>query len=450
MPTGAERQIGPQELFFSTTDRRGIIKAGNSVFMRISRYAADELIGAPHSIVRHPQMPAGAFRLMWDRLLAGKPMAAYVTNLAKDGASYRVFATVTPLGEDFLSVRMSPAGPLAAAAGQLYTTALAYENDLIRRERRPGPEVAAAGAREIERLLSQLGFADYDEFMLTALPGEVAARGPLLTTTFARPQATGPLAEILDAAARLNLELEHMVERLGLYRSLSSALGPATEAVLHHAHGLYHSVDVARTASQGVAEQSPVLLNVARVMGHPMSSAVEALRQLAPELGALRREVAELGFRIALARLHIEMVGAFAAEVVDRAAPASALAEVPRLCDALDGGVVAMSHAVEDVNHSLTSMATRIREASNLMQEFRRFLGQWRILVLRQRLGQALAEHMAPIDIQLDSTADQLAYLESLAAQCESSIAPFDRSSLEPHLHRVRTAVGLSRARPSL
>jgi aerotaxis receptor len=340
---------------------------------------------------------------------------------------------------------MAPAGPLAAAANQVYGSALAYENDLYRRERLSGPALAAAGAQEIERLLAELGFSDYDEFMLTALPGEVAARGPLLTTAFARPHATGGLAQILHAATRLNDELEHIVDRLGAYRALSSALGPATDAVLHHAHGLQHSVEAARSASLGVAEQSPVLLNVARVMGHPMGSAVEALHQLAPELGALRHEVAELGFRIALGRLHIEMVGAFAAEVVDGVAPVSSLAEVPRLCDALDGGVLAMAHAVEEVNQSLGTVAGQIRSAGRLMQEFRGFLGQWRILVLRQRQSQALADHMAPIDMQLDSTADQLAYLESLAGQCASAVAPFDRGAIEPHLRQVRAVVGYAR-----
>src|SRR5664279_2239091 len=88
VPTGEEGLIGQDELFFSTTDRRGVIRAGNSVFVRVSHYSLEELIGSPHSLVRHPDMPAGAYRLMWDRLLAGRPMGAYVKNLAKDGSHY--------------------------------------------------------------------------------------------------------------------------------------------------------------------------------------------------------------------------------------------------------------------------------------------------------------------------------------------------------------------------
>ncbi len=443
-PTGEERYVRPDELFFSTTDRRGVIKTGNSVFMRISRFHAEELVGSPHSVVRHPGMPSGAFRLMWDRLLTGRPMAAYVNNLAKDGASYRVFATVTPLGDDFLSVRMAPGGPLAAAASALYSSVVAFERDLATHQRMSRPEIALAGAQQIERELARLGFADYDEFMLAALPGEVAARGELLTTTFARPHATGPLADILQTATQVNDQLEHLVYRLGGYRGLIDQLGPATATVYQQASSLSASVEAARAASTSVVDTSPVLLNVARVMGHPMASAVEALHGLTPELTALRHEVAELGFRIALARLHTEMVGAFAAEVIDGVAPVSSLAEIPRLCEAVRVGVLAMGHEIEEVNLSLGTVATRIREAGRLMSEFRHFLGQWRILVLRHRQSMALSDHLGPIDLQLDSMADQLDFLEQLAVQCQTSVAPFDRTALEPYLHRITRALGYS------
>ena len=72
-----EQLIRPDELFFSTTDRQGRIRTGNSVFVRISGFSLTELSGAPHNIVRHPEMPAGVFRLVWDRLLLGRPVGAY-------------------------------------------------------------------------------------------------------------------------------------------------------------------------------------------------------------------------------------------------------------------------------------------------------------------------------------------------------------------------------------
>ncbi|MFV0287149.1 MAG: PAS domain-containing protein, partial [Demequina sp.] len=96
------------QLFFSTTNKLGIIEQANSVFSQISRFSHEELVGKPHNLIRHPDMPQGAFRLMWDTLQAGEPFCAYVVNLAKDGSDYLVFATVTPLGDGYLSVRSRP------------------------------------------------------------------------------------------------------------------------------------------------------------------------------------------------------------------------------------------------------------------------------------------------------------------------------------------------------
>jgi len=84
--TGAVHEVGVDQLFFSTTDARGVIRHSNNVFIELSRYRRDELSGAPHNIIRHPEMPGGAFKAMWDTLKAGSPFAAYVRNLAADGS----------------------------------------------------------------------------------------------------------------------------------------------------------------------------------------------------------------------------------------------------------------------------------------------------------------------------------------------------------------------------
>ncbi len=435
-----ERHVDSHELLFSSTDRRGVIKSANSVFARVSRYRPEELAGAPHSLVRHPHMPAGAFRLLWDRLLEGRPAAAYVLNRAKDGATYRLFSTVTPLGQDYLSVRMAPMGPLVSTVDRIYSRVRRMEDDLLER-RLPRPQVAVAGAREIERHLADLGFADYDEFMLAALPAEVAARGSSFGTAFARPHAGGHLAEVLIGAGWLHTGLDALVDRLETYQGLTVELGHAIPAVVGQATSLQRAVAAARVASTEVADTSPVLLNVATVMAPLMAGAVNALDHLAPELSSLRHQVADLGFRIGLARVHTEMVGVFAAEAVDGRAPERSLVEIPRLCDAVEVDICAMARAIEQANDSLTTVVHRIEEAAQLVREFRVFLGQWRIIVLRRREVAAVAAHLGPIDAQLDATSDQLAYLERLGAQCANAVAPFGRDGIEPHLRRIRVGV---------
>ncbi len=95
-PTGVERVVGEDEIIVSKTDLKGSITYCNDVFMRLAGYREGELLGAPHSIVRHPAMPRCVFKLLWDTLEQGEEIFAYVVNLGKDGAHYWVLAHVTP------------------------------------------------------------------------------------------------------------------------------------------------------------------------------------------------------------------------------------------------------------------------------------------------------------------------------------------------------------------
>ena len=99
-PTGVERFIGEDEIIVSKTDLKGDITYCNDVFMRLAGYSEAELLGAPHSIIRHPAMPRCVFKLLWDTLEKGEEIFAYVINLGKDGAHYWVFAHVTPSYDD--------------------------------------------------------------------------------------------------------------------------------------------------------------------------------------------------------------------------------------------------------------------------------------------------------------------------------------------------------------
>lgn len=436
-PTTEERLVTARELFFSTTDRRGVIRSGNSVFSRIAQIPLEELLGSPHNIIRHPDMPAAAFKVMWDRLLAGKPMAAYVKNLARDGSFYWVFATITPLHDGFLSVRMSPASPLFDAAQALYKDILALER-VAQDAGMSRPAAAVRGVEEVERRLQELGFAGYEELMLEALPAEVAARSSLVSVAFARPNATGPLAEILDSSTALDRHLEGLVGQLNAYRELSAALAAASTSMLTAARQLNAAVASARSGSATVAADAPVLRTIAEAMVTPSSDTVRALETLVEDLAELRPLIAGLRFRIALARLHNDMVAAFACEVLDDQAPPNALAEVPLLCDALQEGVLDMAETMERVNLKLAATTDLIGDASELLNDFRRFLGKWRILVMRRGKTVELGPYIDPIDQQLADGHDQLQQLLDLGHHCRSQIVPFDQHTFEALLGRIR------------
>jgi len=113
------------KLIVSRTDTQGIITQCNQSFVDMSGYSEAELIGQPHCLLRHPDMPAAAFRDLWETVQAGRQWNGYVKNLRKDGGHYWVYATVVPNVRDgkivgFTSVRREPSREKVAAAEAQY------------------------------------------------------------------------------------------------------------------------------------------------------------------------------------------------------------------------------------------------------------------------------------------------------------------------------------------
>jgi len=115
------------KLIVSRTDPAGTITHANQAFVEMSGYPEAELIGAPHHILRHPDMPAVAFKDLWDTCARGEKWHGYVKNLRRDGAYYWVYATVVTnrrAGKvvGYTSVRRKPSRAKIAEAEALYRT----------------------------------------------------------------------------------------------------------------------------------------------------------------------------------------------------------------------------------------------------------------------------------------------------------------------------------------
>lgn len=95
-PTGVERTFANNEFIVSKTDTTGRLIYVNKTFMEIAAYTEAELQNQQHSIIRHPDMPRGVFKLLWDTIQSGKEIFAYVINMTKHGDHYWVIAHVTP------------------------------------------------------------------------------------------------------------------------------------------------------------------------------------------------------------------------------------------------------------------------------------------------------------------------------------------------------------------
>lgn len=94
-PTGRERHFRADDFILSKTDPKGRITYANDTFLAVSGFREDEVLGAPHSIVRHPAMPRCVFQLLWETISAGRELFAYLVNLCKNGDHYWVLAHVT-------------------------------------------------------------------------------------------------------------------------------------------------------------------------------------------------------------------------------------------------------------------------------------------------------------------------------------------------------------------
>lgn len=94
--TGKEVTFAADDIIVSKTNLKGHITYANRTFLEISGFTENEVLGKPHSMIRHPDMPRCIFKMLWDNISTGKEIFAYVMNLCKNGDHYWVYAHVTP------------------------------------------------------------------------------------------------------------------------------------------------------------------------------------------------------------------------------------------------------------------------------------------------------------------------------------------------------------------
>nr|WKF59859.1 Aerotaxis receptor [Paraburkholderia busanensis] len=123
--TGHEYEFPSSQMLVSATDLTGRIQYCNPAFIAVSGYTREELIGQPHNLIRHPDMPRDAFADLWTTIRDGRPWTALVKNRRKNGDHYWVHANVTPVVEKgaivgYLSVRVKPDREAVRDAEALY------------------------------------------------------------------------------------------------------------------------------------------------------------------------------------------------------------------------------------------------------------------------------------------------------------------------------------------
>lgn len=164
-PTNEELVMQDNEFIISKTDLQGKITYANRTFLYYSGYEENELLGAPHNIIRHPDMPRGVFKLLWDTVQSGVEICAYVKNMSRSGAFYWVFANITPVVDEkgsivgYYSVRRKPKRSALEKVEPLYREMLLAEQQSGTRE------AISASLGLTQKKLREIGM-EYDEFVL--------------------------------------------------------------------------------------------------------------------------------------------------------------------------------------------------------------------------------------------------------------------------------------------
>lgn len=124
-PNSDEWYFPDTSYILSETDEKGVILYANDLFCEIAGYSEEELLGKPHNIVRHPDMPRIAFKGLWDAIQSKGFWSGFVKNLRKDGGYYWVYATVVRKAASdgtvtYLSIRLKPSRGDVEASEKLY------------------------------------------------------------------------------------------------------------------------------------------------------------------------------------------------------------------------------------------------------------------------------------------------------------------------------------------
>jgi len=178
--TDRETQVPEGVFIYSQTDMKGVITQANSAFANLSGYAVEEMIGRPHNLVRHPDMPKEAFADMWRSLKADRPWQGVVKNRRKDGGYYWVLANASPVREGgrvvgFQSLRRKPSREQIKDASEAYRKILAGDHSLAIEDGRV-VKVRSALRRKAGRPDIQIGVAGVAAIM-AALCGIVLTIG---------------------------------------------------------------------------------------------------------------------------------------------------------------------------------------------------------------------------------------------------------------------------------
>ncbi len=324
-PKNVESPFGIDELFFSITDPKGVILTGNDVFVKVSKMDRQELIGKPHNIIRHPDIPRAIFKAVWQTIKAKKPFVGYVKNMAKDGSYYWVLAAIYPVINEegkitkYISIRLKP-------SSKIFETIPSFYKEILEYEYKHGMDEAL---EFLIKKLKELGFESYEEFSKKAFFEEILSREKII----ARDELEGceidlnnispenmefieTLCTLETLFYRINRYFNEVFNKVNLFLNLNEELNKKSKFIFELAEdirllSLNASIESYKVKKEGVSFST---------LSHEMRKNAELSERKIVQMSELiedtKKDIEEIGFNILTSKLIIEMIVFFLKEMI--------------------------------------------------------------------------------------------------------------------------------------
>ncbi|MCL1073098.1 methyl-accepting chemotaxis protein [Shewanella dokdonensis] len=354
-----ERTFSEQQKLISVTDLTGVITECNEAFIDISGYTREELIGQPHNLVRHPDMPPEAFRNMWDYLKQGKPWMGIVKNRCKNGDFYWVNAYVTPMTDNgkvvgFQSVRTKAKPQDIERCNTLYRRLNAGKG--LKSQRLLGVEnMFISAAITVCTLLYLAGHSSFSESLLT-LSFIIYA----VLVNVSKKQIYNNLMDMLDGSFRDPLAVQS-------YTDQRNTLGAIKVAILSERAHLNTVLTRMEHAATRMVNETDASVNLTERSEQTLGRQHQETEQVATAMNQMTTTITEVSRHVSDTTERVRKSTTLAGEAQAVAVKTSeAIEELRVAVDNISGSVASVSEQTDKIA-SVAQMIQQIAEQTNLL-----------------------------------------------------------------------------------
>ncbi|WP_408098044.1 PAS domain-containing protein [Peredibacter sp. HCB2-198] len=357
IPVPKEVPFEAEELFFSTTDLRGIIQFGNDVFIRISGYPSETILGAPHNIIRHPDMPKSVFKLFWDTLKANKPIGAYVKNMAADGRYYWVFAFAFPVNGGYLSIRFKPSSKVFDRVQEIYAHVLAHEKETSMDDAAP----------LLHELIRKEGFRDYEDFMVQATILELSSRDKTLKASKETISNDHVIQDISEVTSKTATSLDQNFAKISAYQKSNEVFINSVNMLENEFNKLkFLSINM-KILAGNFGDEAVTLGVISEEFSNLATKIEEQLTSFSSFVHELQNAIKHCSLHLAALKTQMIMVDFFVKESINKLSTsenafAGMLQNREVFTSLFTHSIKTLAHELEVLQNRLNSITTQIKD----------------------------------------------------------------------------------------